>query len=261
MEGRTMSSTGLTIENLSFTAGNRKSGEVPILNGVSLHIEPGKFVTLFGKSGCGKSTLLNIVSGLQESYSGKITFNGQQIAGPSKFIGYIFQEDALFPFRTVLENVEFGMQIRGLGKKERRQQAEDVLRKVGLYEHQDKYPLADKLSGGMKQRIEIACVLSDRNSLILMDEPFSALDDFTREEMHAFLMKVREEFRVTILFVTHSRDEALLLSDRVLLLSKTDAGCPTEIKELPVDLDFPRDATSIRFNHYKKLLNDHLKRS
>ena len=247
----------LTLKNISFEVNNSDTGVHTILKDINFEIKPGEFVTLFGKSGCGKSTLLNIISGLQHNYTGDVLLDGDKAEVPGQHISFVFQEDALFSFRTVQKNIEFGLELKGIGKKERRKIAEDVLKKVGLFEHRKKYPIKDKLSGGMKQRVEIASVLSDQSSVILMDEPFSALDDITREEMQQFLLDVWKEFGKTILFVTHNKDEAIFLSDRILLMGNPNGS--TQIKELIVNLERPRNPNTIEFLELKKILSEHLK--
>lgn len=247
----------LTLKNISFEVTNPDRGVHSILKDINFEIKPGEFVTLFGKSGCGKSTLMNIISGLENKYSGDVLLDGNKTENPGEHISFVFQEDALFSFRTVQQNVEFGLELKGIGKSERTRTAEELLKKVGLFEHRKKYPMKDKLSGGMKQRVEIASVLSDQSAVILMDEPFSALDDITREEMQQFLLDVWEEFGKTILFVTHNKDEAIILSDRIFLMSNPNGS--TQVKELQVNLDRPRNQNTIEFLRYRNILTEHLK--
>lgn len=248
---------GLKLENISYCVPLRNGDIHEIVKDFSLDVQQGEIVTLFGKSGCGKTTLLNIVSGLLKPTFGRIQYNGNDFNQPSEEIGFVFQETALFPFRTVQSNVEFGLEIKGVKREERRKISNDILKKVGLYNHRNKYPLKDKLSGGMKQRVEIAGVLADQSPVILMDEPFSALDDITREEMQTFVLRIWQEFNKTILFVTHNKDEAILLSDRIVMLPPSSGH--GELQIVTVDLPRPRNPIGVDFLKYKEILSNHLK--
>lgn len=248
----------LRLTNISFSVSSKDDNIQEIIKDFSLEIQPGEIVTLFGKSGCGKSTLLNIISGLQKPTEGMISYKGNNFIQPSDKIAFVFQESALFPYRTLQSNIEFGLELKGVEKNIREKISVEVLKKVGLYEHRKKYPLKDKISGGMKQRAEIAGVLADQSPVILMDEPFSALDDTTREDMQSFTLEIWKEFRKTILFVTHNKDEAILLSDRIVMLPPS----PKEgrVKIMNIDLPRPRNPISIEFLNYKKSLTNHLKK-
>ena len=203
------------------------------LDHFNLDIREGEFLSILGPSGCGKSTFLNILAGLDDSDAGAIFIDGQPLRKQDFERGMIFQSYALMPWLTVIENVAFGLEIRGVGRKERLAAAERYLKLVGLTAFAHQYP--HQLSGGMKQRVAIARVLAYDPRLVLMDEPFAALDAQTREALQIQLLKIWEADRKTILFITHSIDEAILLSDRVAIMTAR----PGRIKEI-VDIDLPR---------------------
>lgn len=224
----------LTLENVS----KRWEGEggqeaVLALDDITLTVEEGEFVTVIGPSGCGKSTFLEIVAGLVTPTSGTVTIAGDRVDGPHPDIGVIFQEDATFPWLTAQKNVEFGLEFNGVAKKERIQRAGDALELVGLGEFADHYP--DQLSGGMRQRVNIARVLASVPKLVLMDEPFGALDEQTRLVLGDELLSIWQKTNATILFITHSLNEAATLSDRVLVMSSR----PGRVKAL-LDNPLPR---------------------
>lgn len=248
----------LKLNNISFKVALKNGDAHEIIKDISIEIQPGEIVTLFGKSGCGKSTLLNIISGLVKPTQGSISYNGNDVIMPFDKIAFVFQETALFPYKTIQSNVEFGLELKGVERNQRKKISKEVLKKVGLFEHRKKYPSKDKISGGMKQRAEIAGVLADQSPVILMDEPFSALDDITREDMQSFVLEIWREFNKTILFVTHNKDEAILLSDRIILLPSSPENGKVEV--LDVDLSRPRNSMSLEFLSYKKILTNHLKK-
>lgn len=188
-----------------------------------LRLEPGTFTALIGPSGCGKSTLLNAVAGFVEATGGQIRIDGTPVDGPSEQVGVVFQQYALFPWFTALGNVKFALQRFKLSKDERHEIAMAALGEVGLDTQADKYP--GQLSGGMKQRVGIARTLAYEPKVLLMDEPFGALDAQTRRVMHELLLRVWDKHRATVLFVTHDVDEALLLADHVHVMS----GAPGRI--------------------------------
>jgi NitT/TauT family transport system ATP-binding protein len=205
------------------------------LDGVSLGLAENEFVSLVGTSGCGKSTLLSILAGLQEATAGAVLVDGEPVEGPGRDRGVVFQAYTLFPWLNALQNVEFALRAGGMGGRERRDVAYEHLRLVGLEDFADSYP--NQLSGGMKQRVAIARSLSYRPSILLMDEPFGALDALTRQLMQELLTRVWEQHRLTVLFVTHDVEEAVYVSDRVLVMTNR----PGRVKhELRVDLDRPR---------------------
>jgi len=187
------------------------------LNNVNLEIRKGEFMALVGPSGCGKSTLIDIVGGITQPNGGKIYIDGKPINGPALDRGIVFQGYALFPWRTALENVEFGLEANGIPKSERSAVAKKYLSLVGLSAFEGRYPY--ELSGGMKQRVAIARALAYDPDILLMDEPFGALDAQTREILQVELLKIWEETHKTILFVTHSIDEAVFLADRVAVMT------------------------------------------
>lgn len=213
---------------------------------LSCRIDKGSFVSMVGPSGCGKSTLLKLISGLEAPTSGAIVFNGRPVAGPAKGMICVFQQYAksIFPWRTVIQNVEFGLNAaKTLGRAQAREKCREYIRLVGLegYEHYHPY----QLSGGMQQRVCIARALICEPDVLLMDEPFSAVDAMTRAILQELILKIWETIPVTILFVTHDVDEAVLLSSRVLSLSRA----PAAIREdLPIDLPYPRDQIKTRDN-------------
>jgi NitT/TauT family transport system ATP-binding protein len=191
--------------------------ELRILGGVTLEIGPSEFVCLLGPSGCGKTTLLNCLAGFLSPSAGKILIDGAPVLGTPPEVGIVFQEHALFPWFTVQHNVEYGLRVRGVARDERQRIAREFIELVGLTGFEHHYP--HQLSGGMKQRVGIARTLVNGPSVLLMDEPFGALDALTREAMQEELLRVWERDRKTVVFVTHSIAEAVFLADRVIVLS------------------------------------------
>lgn len=226
----------LTVRNLSKKF-NGSSGEVRALCNVSMSIREGEFVIVVGASGCGKSTLLNIVAGLDQADTGDILMDGRPVRGPDRERAVVFQDGALFPWLTVVKNVEFGLKQMGVGAKERRQRAMDVLKIVHLSKFADSN--LHELSGGMRQRVAIARALAVEPQVLLMDEPFSALDAQTREELYVELQRVVERTNATVLFVTHNVREAVTLGDRVVLLRRAEAQDSIQ-SEFSIHLDRPR---------------------
>lgn len=200
---------------------------VAAIRNIDLDIAPGELVAMLGPSGCGKSTLLGAVAGFAPLSAGEISMDGQSVRRPSAERGVVFQHHTLFPWKTVLGNVEFGLKMRGLPKAERRQRAHNILQRVGLTDFEGHYP--DQLSGGMQQRVNLARVLVNRPHLLLMDEPFSALDAQTRLQMQQMLLDLWQEFRMTVIFITHDIDEAIFLSDRLIVLTERPGGIKAEI--------------------------------
>lgn len=214
---------------------------VRALDGVSLEVGEGEFVCLVGPSGCGKSTLLNIIAGLDLADEGTVLSDGQPVTGSGRDRMVMFQEHALFPWLDVLDNVMFGLRLKpGLNNKERREVAKYYLHLVGL----DKFAEANihELSGGMKQRVALARALAPNPKVLLMDEPFAALDALTREQLYGDIQRIWEQRKKTIIFVTHNVREAVCLGDRVVLFSPH----PGRIREeYPIDLPRPRDISSV----------------
>ena len=194
------------------------TGGAPVLNGIDLAVAENEFVTLVGRSGCGKTTLLNIVAGLVEASAGEVLVDGAPVTGPGRGKGVVFQGQALFPWLTAIRNIEFGARSRGLDADACRREAAELLALVGLAGYGDRYPA--QLSGGMQQRVAIARALAQDPQILLMDEPFGALDEITRIEMQDELLRVWSSRRKTVLFVTHSITEALMLSDRVVVMGR-----------------------------------------
>jgi NitT/TauT family transport system ATP-binding protein len=207
-----------------------------VLEDFNLDIQEGEFLSLLGPSGCGKTTFLNILAGLDKYDGGEILVDQKELRERSFDRGFVFQSYALLPWRTVIKNLEMGLEIRRVGKKERRRIARQYLDLVGLAAFENQYP--HQLSGGMRQRVAIARVLAYHPDLLLMDEPFAALDAQTRETLQIELLRIWEADKKTILFVTHSIDEAILLSDRVAFMSAR----PGYIKEI-INIDLPRPRT------------------
>jgi nitrate ABC transporter ATP-binding subunit len=221
--------------------------EIEALARIDLSIAAGEFVCLIGASGCGKSTLLRIVAGFEEPTTGDVTAEGKPITGPGSDRGMVFQDYALFPWMTVRQNIGFGPRQRELPRKEVEEIAAEFVKLVGLERFADRYP--SQLSGGMKQRVAIARVLANNASVLLMDEPFGALDALTREQLQKELLQIWARTGVTIIFVTHSVEEAVLLADRVLVMS---AGPGRIENDIPIDLPRPRDVSSPEFNAVRR---------
>ncbi len=196
-------------------------------------MRPGELLSLLGPSGCGKSSLLSAIAGFQPPHSGVLKVDGEAISGPGPDRGVVFQQPTLFPWKTVRQNVEFGLKFRNASRGERRVAVDDILHKVGLSEFGRHYPA--QLSGGMQQRVGLARVLVNRPRVMLMDEPFSALDAQTRLMMQELLLEVWSEFGLTILFITHDIDEAVYLGSRVAVLTRR----PGRLKAL-FDVELPR---------------------
>ena len=224
--------------------------DVHALQAIDLEIDQGEFVCLLGPSGCGKSTLLNAVAGFSLPSSGTIMVEGVAITAPGPDRGMVFQEYALFPWMTVEQNVAFGLQIKGDTKAAIQAKVDSLLAMLNLQDFQKRYP--KDLSGGMRQRVAIARVLALDSPILLMDEPFGALDALTRRNLQDELLRLWLELKKTILFVTHSIEEALYLADRTVVMTYRPG---TVKRDLRVDLPRPRDVASPAFNALKKELN------
>lgn len=236
----------IKIENLRKVFEVRGGGNVVALNDVSFSVREGEFVCIVGPSGCGKTTLLKIIAGLERPTSGVVTLDGKPVSGPGRDRCMVFQEYALFPWRTVLKNITFGLENLGIPKEERLKIAKRYIELVGLRGFEDRYP--HELSGGMKQRVGIARALAIEPEVLLMDEPFGSLDAQTRNMLQKELLEIWEKTQKTILFVTHSVDEAVFLADKIVVLSAR----PAVVKEiLEVDLSRMRDRTSQEFNEVR----------
>ena len=242
-------SAHISIRGLSkvFQSGGQ---EVCALSGIDLELARGEFVCLLGPSGCGKSTLLNAVAGFSLPSSGTITVDGSPITEPGPDRGMVFQEYALFPWMTVEQNIAFGLQIKGGAKAAIQAKVDGLLELLHLQDFRKRYP--KDLSGGMRQRVAIARVLAIDSPIMLMDEPFGALDALTRRNLQDELLRLWTGLKKTILFVTHSIEEALYLADRTVVMTYR----PGTIKrDLAIDLPRPRDVASPAFNALKKELN------
>ena len=224
-----------------------------VLEDINLTIDDGEFVCLLGPSGCGKTTLLRLIAGLDNPTSGEVVANGEVVEKPSGDRAVIFQQYSLFPWLTVLQNVTFGLEMSGGSKEENIQAAERYLQSVGLLEFKDSYP--HELSGGMKQRVAIIRSLLNHSPILLMDEPFSALDMQNRHKLQEQLIGVWKRFKNTIVFVTHDVDEAVYLADKIVLLDKN----PGKIAEvISVDLERPRKRESQEFLEIQESIVENL---
>ncbi len=221
------------------------------LSKINLSIYPNEFVSIVGRSGCGKTTLLNMIAGLLRPSTGDVLVNGEAVKGPGPDRGMVFQNAALFPWLTAVQNIEFGPQSQNMPKNERQLLAQELIELVHLTGFEHKYPR--ELSGGMGQRVAIARALAVDPDILLMDEPFGALDELTRAEMQDELLRIWEARKKTVVFITHSIFEALYLSDRIIVLSPH----PGRIRmEMQVDMPRPRQRSSQRFmEDYEKIHN------
>ncbi len=234
--------------DLSKTFLSRGLGEsVHVLDQIRYRIENGQFVSIIGPSGCGKTTLLRIIAGLEESSSGRVLLDGRELTQGSEEVGLVFQEYALFPWRTTLQNIEMGPEIKGVDREKRRSTAMEYIKTFDLNGFEHRYPR--ELSGGMKQRVAIARTLIMNPRVVLMDEPFGSLDSQTRNGLQEFLLAIWERRRDTILFVTHNVDEAVFLSDQIIVLSKRPARI---VKTFEVGLRRPRDRTGQESNEIRR---------
>jgi NitT/TauT family transport system ATP-binding protein len=232
----------LTLNHLAKTYFDPYSGrEVAAVRDVSFRVEPGEFVAVVGPSGCGKTTILNMIAGFLGHTGGDILLDGKPVQGPGPERGVVFQSFALFPWKTVLENVGFGPKMRGLPKAECDRIAREYLELAGLGHAAERYP--NELSGGMQQRVGVVRALANNPEILLMDEPFASVDAQTRMTLQEELTRIWEERRPTILFITHDVGEAVFLADRVIVLSKG-----TVLKEVAIDLPRPR--------HWDTLMED-----
>ena len=247
----------IVIRNVSRTFPAANGEVVNALEAINLEIEDaysregrdiGEFRVLLGPSGCGKSTLLRLIAGLDQANSGEILVNGAPVLGPGKDRGMVFQKYTSFPWLTVAGNIAYGLKINGVPEKQRKETVAQLIQEIGLSGFENAYP--ETLSGGMQQRVAIARTLALRPSVILMDEPFGALDAQTRSEMQQLLLKVWDETASTILFVTHDVEEAIYLADRIFIMS---AHPGTIIEDVQVPFDRPRDLGLKQRNEFHDL--------
>lgn len=231
-----------------------KNAAEPALSDINLEIEDGEFICIVGPSGCGKSTLLNLIAGLEKPTEGTITLDGREVLGPGADRVVMFQEPALYPWLNVIDNVKFGMKLAGVPKSEQEKRAEKYLKMVHLWDFRE-YAVHE-LSGGMKQRTALARALTMDSRIMLMDEPFSALDKQTINKLRAELEAIWEETRRTIIYVTHSVEEALYFADRIIILADRPGVVKSVVK---IDLPRPRQLDSEDFVDIRKHLLDGLK--
>jgi NitT/TauT family transport system ATP-binding protein len=227
--------------------------EISVLSSIDYQVESGTFLSIIGPSGCGKTTLLRIVAGLDHASGGTVHIQGHPIRGRDQRVGLIFQEYALFPWRTAIKNIEFGLETKKMSRKKRKDAAMEYIRAFGLEGFQKKYP--KELSGGMKQRVAIARTLITNPTIVLMDEPFASLDSQTRNTLQEFLFAIWNQRKDTIVFVTHNVDEAVFLSDQVIVLTPRPAKIMTVYN---VDIPRPRDRTAPEINAIRKSILKHL---
>jgi NitT/TauT family transport system ATP-binding protein len=226
------------------------AGQIRALSGASLTIEEGEFICLIGASGCGKSTLLRLIGGFEAPSAGSVKMWNAPVAGPGPDRGMVFQDYALFPWLSVRGNIAFGPNSRGLHRKEVRAATDRFIEMVGLSKFADAYP--HQLSGGMRQRVAIARVLANDAQVILMDEPFGALDAMTRERLQEELLELWQRTKLTVIFVTHSIEEAILLADRVVVMTPGPGRIQSDNH---VALPRPRDVASTEFNAIRRELS------
>jgi NitT/TauT family transport system ATP-binding protein len=212
-------------------------GPLTALERVSLSVRPGEFLGVIGPSGCGKSTLFNIIGGLTDGYQGTVAVGGETVHGPHPAIGMVFQEESTFPWRTVIENVAFPLEIAGMSRKERLDKAKKFVALVGLNGFENRYPA--ELSGGMRQRVAIARTLASGPKILLMDEPFASLDEQTRLLLGDKVLQIQQDLKQTTLLITHNITEAVQLADRILVMTYR----PGRVKRM-VEIDLPRPRSS-----------------
>ena len=223
-----------------------KRQKITAVSDLNLSIRKNEFVSIIGPSGCGKSTFLLMAAGLEKATEGEIIIDGQKIQGPDPKRAIVFQEYLLFPWKTVRKNIEFGPKVRGLNPAEQTRRSDQLIELVGLKGFEDQYP--HELSGGMKQRVAIARALANRPTLLLMDEPFGALDALTREMMQMELLSIWQQAKCTVIFVTHSITEAIYLSDRVVIMSRRPGKI---IADVPICLPRPRSRETLFMPEFK----------
>jgi NitT/TauT family transport system ATP-binding protein len=240
----------LELRNISMQF-SRRGQRFEALRDVSLQVQAGEFISLVGASGCGKTTLLRIVDGLRPPTRGEVWVDGHPVDRPGPDRGFVFQQDGLFPWRTVLDNVIFGLEVQGKSKGDARKRADTLIRLVGLNGFEQHFP--HELSGGMRQRANLARALTIDPDVLLMDEPFASLDAQTREIMQSELLRIWRSNRKTVLFVTHQIDEAVYLADRVVVMTSR----PGQVKAVvDVDIPRPRDLSVKRTPRFLELVDE-----
>jgi len=226
----------LTVDDIAMRF-DTAEGAITALDDVSFTVSPGEFLALIGPSGCGKSTLFNIIGGLLGGYAGTVTVAGEKVSGPHAAIGMVFQEESTFPWRNVIDNVAFPLEIAGVAKRERIEQARRFVAMVGLDGFERRYPA--ELSGGMRQRVSMARTLASEPKILLMDEPFASLDEQTRLLLGDKVLQIQQQLKQTTLLITHNITEAVQLADRILVMTYR----PGKVKRI-VDIKLPRPRTS-----------------
>ncbi|TFG12275.1 ABC transporter ATP-binding protein [Candidatus Thorarchaeota archaeon] len=244
----------LSVRNVSKSFFNGEQGVTEVLDGISFEIEEGEFVCLLGPSGCGKTTLLKTIAGLLEADEGEITIDGMVVKRGKSDVGYIFQQESLFPWLTVRQNIEFGLKIKGVAKNQIEDRLEHILRLVDLHEYQNNLP--HEISGGQARRAEMARSLVTSPEILISDEALSNLDAQTRNHLQDEILRIWENTGSTILFVTHNVDEAVYTADRILVMSNIPAKI---IAEFDVNLQRPRERTDSEFIEYRRKILEILK--
>jgi NitT/TauT family transport system ATP-binding protein len=243
----------LQIRNLSQSFPRDDGSVLTVLDNLNFEVKDKEFVCILGSSGCGKTTLLRLIAGLDEAKSGAIILDGTEIHGTSPKVGFVFQEYSLFPWRTVIDNIAFGLEMKGIGREERYRIADRYLGLVNLSQFRNSYP--SELSGGMRQRVAVTRALALDPVLLLMDEPFGALDAQTRNTLQQELLQIWEKTRKTIIFITHSVDEAVFMADRIIVLTPRPGRL---CRIFPVELPRPRDRTSVEFARVRRNVLDQI---
>jgi len=246
----------LVIQGLNQSFPRDDGSRLVVLEDLSLTVQDKEFVCILGSSGCGKTTLLRMIAGLDLAESGSVVLDGEEIKGPNPKVGMVFQEYSLFPWRTVIDNIAFGLEMRGMPKEERHRVAEEYLELVNLSQFRDSFP--SELSGGMRQRVAVARALALDPVVLLMDEPFGALDAQTRNKLQIELLEIWEKTKKTVVFITHSVDEAVFLADRIIVMTPRP-GRICQVFSIP--LPRPRDRTDREFAELRRevldLINQH----
>src|SRR5215475_12459208 len=237
MSARTPADAGILVVDDIVKQFDTPEGPLVAVDHVSLNVRPGEFLAVIGPSGCGKSTLFNVIGGLLDGYEGTVTVAGERVRGPHPAIGMIFQEESTFPWRNVVDNVAFPLEIAGLPRAERYERARQFVKLVGLDGFERRYPA--ELSGGMRQRVSMARTLVAQPKILLMDEPFAALDEQTRLLLGDKVLQIQQQLRQTTLLITHNITEAVQLADRILVMTYR----PGKLKRI-VEIKLPRPRTS-----------------
>ena len=231
------SANAMLVADDIFVQFDTPEGPITAVDSVSFKVSPGEFLSVIGPSGCGKSTLFNVIGGLLASHQGTVSVGGETISGPHKSIGMVFQEESTFPWRTVIDNVVFPLELVGMPKTKRAERARHFIKMVGLDGFENRYP--GELSGGMRQRVSLARTLASEPKILLMDEPFAALDEQTRLLLGDKVLQIQQQLKQTTLLITHNITEAVQLADRILVMTYR----PGRVKRI-VDIKLPRPRTS-----------------